>query len=479
MRDPKTFEIVKSLYSKVKPDEQLRLLTWMADTRDARSVPLLLEALQSKDKFIKSEAQNKLSYSWSKRSDVKAALQRLHTASSATGAASSSAARSSASSHTSSSTGSSASSSNGSAANIQTAFQKAETLSKAGQTAAAREQYFVALEHANAGESKDVTAYTQRAAAQKLLLSASAQDKKRIWQAIAPQIYKDAKSGNYLESAEAAEIMLKLRDPACLDDLILLLDRRDVMQEKANRLATMAVIDLGPAARAKVAQHLLSLVQSGGALVKDQESRTITLVELVFIGTEEDSKRCTELVASKPDFKFIWDKLARLHGISDKKEQSQYLSNILQSKSDVLPDVLPWVADRLGRIGDGAASGVLVASLGSVNYHLSDCAADALISLGRKCNRDKLVAVAQVEGNNQPRCIDVLCTIYGAEALPTIRKIAKDPKAKYKASAFIWLGHLGKKEDLTYLIPMSDYWQGDRLNHYWVTMAVDDIESRY
>lgn len=70
------------------------------------------------------------------------------------------------------------------------------------------------------------------------------------------------------------EIMLKLRDPACLDDLILLLDRRDVMQAKANRLATMAVIDLGPAARAKVAQHLLSLVQSGGALVKDQESRT-------------------------------------------------------------------------------------------------------------------------------------------------------------------------------------------------------------
>ncbi|MBK9622903.1 MAG: hypothetical protein IPO31_27310 [Candidatus Obscuribacter sp.] len=43
-------------------------------------------------------------------------------------------------------------------------------------------------------------------------------------------------------------------------------------------------------------------------------------------------------------------------------------------------------------------------------------------------------------------------------------------KAKYKASAFIWLGRLGNKDDLTYLIPMSDYWQGDRLNHYRVTM---------
>ena len=462
MRDPKTFEIVKNLYPKVAPDEQLKLLTWMADTRDARAVPLLLDALQSKDKFIKSEAQNKLSYSWSKRPEVKAALQKLHAAGAASG----------------SSTGSATSSSNGSAASTQTAFQKAETFSKTGQTAAAREQYFAALEHANAGESKDVIAYTQRAAAQKLLVAASAQDKKRIWQAIAPQIYKDAKSGNYLESAEAAEIMLKLRDPACLDDLILLLDRRDVMQAKANRLATMAVIDLGPAARAKVAQHLLSLVQSGGALVKDQESRTTTLVELVFIGTEADSKRCTELVASKPDFKFIWDKLAKLQGISDKKEQCQYLNNLMQSKSEVLPDVLPWVAERLGRIGDGAASSVLVAALGSVNYHLSDCAASALISLGRKCSKDKLVAAALIDGDNRARSIDVLCTIYGAEALPTIRKIAKDPKAKYKASAFIWLGRLGNKDDLTYLIPMSDYWQGDRLNHYWVTMALDDIESR-
>lgn len=462
MRDPKTFEIVKNLYPKVAPDEQLKLLTWMADTRDARAVPLLLDALQSKDKFIKSEAQNKLSYSWSKRPEVKAALQKLHAAGVASG----------------SSAGSATSSSNGSAASTQTAFQKAETFSKAGQTAAAREQYFAALEHANAGESKDVTAYTQRAAAQKLLVAASAQDKKRIWQAIAPQIYKDAKSGNYLESAESAEIMLKLRDPACLDDLILLLDRRDVMQAKANRLATMAVIDLGPAARAKVAQHLLSLVQSGGALVKDQESRTTTLVELVFIGTEADSKRCTELVASKPDFKFIWDKLAKLQGVSDKKEQCQYLSNLMQSKSELLPDVLPWVAERLGRIGDGAASSVLVAALGSVNYHLSDCAASALISLGRKCSKDKLVAAALIDGDNRARSIDVLCTIYGAEALPTIRKIAKDPKAKYKASAFIWLGRLGNKDDLTYLIPMSDYWQGDRLNHYWVTMALDDIESR-
>lgn len=466
MRDPKTFEIVKNLYHKVAPDEQLKLLTWMADTRDARSVPLLLEALHSKDKFIKSEAQNKLSYSWSKRPDVKAALQKLNAASSASGAVSGTSA------------GSPTNAATFSAASTQTAFQKAETFSKAGQTAAVREQYFAALEHANAGESKDVTAYTQRAAAQKLLAAASAQDKKRIWQAIAPQIYKDAKSGNYLESAEAAEIMLKLRDPACLDDLILLLDRRDVMQEKANRLATMAVIDLGTAARAKVAQHLLSLVQSGGAPVKDQESKTTALVELVFIGTEGDSKRCTELVASKPDFKFIWDKLTKLQGISDKKEQCQYLSNLMQSKSELLPDVLPWVAERLGRIGDGAASSVLVAALGSVNYHLSDCAANALISLGRKCSKDKLVAAAQVEGSNQPRSIDVLCTIYGAEALPTIRKIAKDPKAKYKASAFIWLGRLGNKEDLTYLVPMSDYWQGDRLNHYWVTMALDDIESR-
>ena len=60
-------------------------------------------------------------------------------------------------------------------------------------------------------------------------------------------------------------------------------------------------------------------------------------------------------MASKPDFKFIWDKLAKLQGISDKKEQCQYLNNLMQSKSEVLPDVLPWVAERLGRIGDGAA----------------------------------------------------------------------------------------------------------------------------
>ena len=113
-------------------------------------------------------------------------------------------------------------------------------------------------------------------------------------------------------------------------------------------------------------------------------------------------------------------------------------------------------------------------------YDLVSTAAEALKVIGVGGARAKLEEIAiAADGQNQQSAIDTLCTGYGAQELPFLRRIINGGSLPGKPAALLWMGRLGTVEDLRYLVPMSDYWTGDRANHYWLSLAIGGIQDRH
>jgi hypothetical protein len=43
----------------------------------------------------------------------------------------------------------------------------------------------------------------------------------------------------------------------------------------------------------------------------------------------------------------------------------------------------------------------------------------------------------------------------------------------------MYLSRIGTPQDLEVLVPLSDFWTGDRANHYWLMSAIAEIRERY
>jgi hypothetical protein len=61
--------------------------------------------------------------------------------------------------------------------------------------------------------------------------------------------------------------------------------------------------------------------------------------------------------------------------------------------------------------------------------------------------------------------------------LPQIRAALADKALRTTALGL--LARVGTKEDLNVLIKMSDFWTGNRDDHYWAMQAVGEIRARY
>ncbi|MDP8983396.1 MAG: hypothetical protein M3O35_22705 [Acidobacteriota bacterium] len=72
--------------------------------------------------------------------------------------------------------------------------------------------------------------------------------------------------------------------------------------------------------------------------------------------------------------------------------------------------------------------------------------------------------------------LTILHAVKGSAALPQIRAALADKALRTTALGL--LARVGSKDDLKVLIPMSDFWTGDRDAHYWAMQAVGEIRAR-
>ena len=151
----------------------------------------------------------------------------------------------------------------------------------------------------------------------------------------------------------------------------------------------------------------------------------------------------------------------------------------LRKSGDLPSEATEWIAMRLGDLKEARAIDSLTGLLGTPMWFVTQSSQDALIRIGGDQVAAAAVRLLAGGGPADPRlaALNVLHGVKGAGALPQIRAALADKALR--TTALNLLARVGTAEDLKVLIPMSDFWTGDRDAHYWAMQAVGEIRARH
>lgn len=464
MREPANFELVKSLYLKPTLDskDKLVLQEWFAETRDNRAIPILIDALKSKDSSLAQNAASNLIWYYPCTA-TDAALTMI--ANSAPKNMQPSIARYL------------------QGRGIKTAevidalppptpFQKAEELRQKGKSKEAAKVYQSIL------ESNEKNGYIIRAAALATLPYIDSESKERIIKSRIEWFTHDAATGNYLEATDTAEILRQLHSPKCMDGLISLLSRRDTIFSKANKIATFAIVDLGPEARRKASEALLNEIKTTLSSSNNSEEQTRLLLELAWTKQPGDYEKAQKLIASKPNWSSSWATTEPLlKGLEASNERS-CLIQLLKQKPTLSSIAIDWIVYRLGDLREARATDAILELFTSPSYSPATIS-DALTRIGGPELIEKIETIAlNSKSLYQGPAIEILTNCQKEQALPTLRKVLKTGSLEGKVRSLAGMSRYGNCEDRKILIPMADYWTGERNIHYWLMQALTEIQNR-
>ncbi len=476
MKHPANFDLVKEIY--LRPDlsakDKLSLQEWMANTGDKRVLPILHSALRSKDKFISSDAISRLTYNYSSPATDKAIAEAYN---SLPDESKPMAARylikRGANKLVNSALVASAA--------AATQFQKASELEHQGKVKEAQGLYLSIL------ESPEDNSYVIETAMAKVLNSAETRDanaiKQRVIKARLNWLNKYVQNSNYLEAQSAADILGKLHDTRGLDALLSILTKRESIFAKANQTATFAIAALGASAKQKTTTILLREIESNTALAQKPDEQIILLLELAWLQQADGNQQVSKAIEKKDAWLGSYNQIQPLLNGLPNKDEGQFLTQKLVEKK--LPaQALDWIIFRLGDLHESRAIDALMAEFEKPYSYSPETTKVALAKIStngqaRAVLVKRLKAIAlNSQSAAQANAIELLATIDGEKALPVVRRIVKNGQLEAKVRALNIISRLGTKEDLALLLPMSNYWSGDRKTHYWVMQAVGELNNK-
>jgi HEAT repeat protein len=479
MREPKNFELVKKLYLEPSLSEQnkLALQEWMADTRDERALQVLIDATQSKNKNLERSAICSLMWYYPcERSD--AALSKAVSSAPAD-------TRPSVIKYLKARKVKSI------PANITapplTPYQRAEELRQNGKNNEAQEIYLSIL------ESKEDNSYLIRAATLAILRQSNSDKHShavkqfgaasysdatimfRIIKARIEWLTHDAATGNYLEASDTADILRQLHSSECTNALITLISRRESLFNKANKTATMAILELGPTARKKASSALLKQMST---TIDKQEEQIQLLTEFAWIKQAEDLDKAITLLKDKQNWASALSTVHPLLFGIDETNESSSLLRLLDQRATISPAVVDWIVFRLGELHETRAVDLLAQMFSTPSYSPSTIT-EALMKIGGSKVISKMEAIAtDSKSPYQGTAIDVLINCQKEKALPLLRKVLKSGTLDGKVHSLAGISRLGNCDDRKALLPLADYWTGERDIHYWVVQALIEIQTR-
>ncbi len=464
MRDPANFELVKSVYFKPSLDTKDRLVLqeWFAETRDNRAVPILIDTLNSKDSSLARSAASHLIWYYpcpatdaamskianSAPKDMRPSIAKylLGRGVKTTGAAD--------------------------ALPPPTPFQQAEELRQKGKSKEAAKVFQSIL------ESKEQNGYIVRAAALATLPYVDSNSKEKILKSRIAWFTHDAATGNYLEATDTAEILRQLHSTECVDGLIALLSRREAVFAKANKIATMAILELGLDARRKAAKALLNEIRTTLSSSNNSDEQIRLLLEFAWIKQPGDYEKASKLIAGKPNWSSSWVTTEPLVKGLDTSNESSFLIQQLKQKTALNSVLIDWIVYRLGDLREVRATDAILELFTSPSYSPATIS-DALIRIGGPKLIEKIEAIAlNSKSSYQGPAIEILTNCQKDKALPTLRHVLKTGSLEGKVRSLAGISRYGNCDDRKILIPMADYWTGDRSIHYWSMQALTEIQTR-
>lgn len=473
MRQPENFELVKELYLRpsLSAKDKLALQEWMANTGDKRVVPVLYQALKSNDKFINSEAVSRLTYNYQSPETDKAIAEAYN---SLPAGSQPMAARYLIKRGANKLVKSPGLMLNSAAASL-TPFQKAAELEHQGKIKEAQALYLSVL------ESKEDNTYAIPVAINKVL---DAEDgRTKVIQSRLPWLNKFATNSNYLEALEAAIILRRLKNADCLEALMAILQKRQSIFSKAYQTATFAIVELGASARKQATRELLKEIESNPALAQKSEEQTLLLLELAWLQQSEDKQAVTKLIEKNSAWLGSHSQLQTLLSGLPSEDEGQFLVQKLKEQK-LPPQALDWIIFRLGDLKEARAIDALMVEFEKPYSYSPATAKEALekiakIRQARETIVERLKKIALNSNSlSQANAIELLAAIEGDKSLPVVRQIIKNGQLDAKVRALNIISRLGQKQDLAILLPMSNYWTGDRRLHYWVMQAIGELNNK-
>lgn len=469
MRDAANFDLVRELYldKQLSEKDKLSLQDWIGQTTDQRAVPLLLEAIKSPQRFIASDAVSKLT-AYYRSAQVDKALTAFYP-----GAAAElqplianylkSRGISVAAAH----------------AGELTTFQKAEAIDGQNKHKEALALYESIL------ASPESNGYIIRAGALKVVKYGDRADREKLIKARLDWLKHDAANGNYLEVADTAQILRGLHDLRCLDALLAILPRRDFMFANANKVATMAIRDLGVGARQKAFAALRAELVSTN-VNGDLDAQYRLLLELAWVLDESDFSKAAPLAQHNAARAGIWAQMqpllkAMAMAGSSPSDEGASLLRLLDGSQKLPLLALDWVYFRLGDLHESRAVGPLVAEFKKEASYSPQTLKDALKNIAGETVVRAVEPIAN--DSTQPRQADafeLLVEIEKEKSLPLARRLLKDGNIKVdvKVRCLAALSRYGSRADRDMLLPLANYWTGDRALHYWIISAIAEIDGR-
>ncbi len=462
MRDKNNFSLVTRLYDKADQDTKRELLDWMACTGDRRSLPLLIAAVSSPDRALRSTAISRLTYYYPGDAGVDDCIEHAYEhgfADTKNAALDYIAKRRNGIAD------------NQTAARVKTPYQQAEEFFAQKKYKEATALYIQEV----MSNKKD--SYVRRWSALKAIPYASTDQKDEIRISILPLVAEDAATGNYLEATDAAEILQKLNHEDCLKSMIILLDRKEPLFGKANRMVAFGIAKLPASARHKASTHLLEVIRSDKFKNNaDSQSQLMTLLQLIWISDARDLKSVDDILKGSSAAS-IW---TSLHPLLAKNEHlsADFLLGALKNNTGLPHLAKDWIIVELGDLKDSRAADLILAHMKEMRYQYDyNVASDALKSIGGKHVCEQLEQIAFGGDDVSRNAVDILCAIEAEKSLPVLRRIIHSQSGS-KTNALVAIARLGTPDDLKELVPLSDYWTGDRLYHYWIMEAIGSIRQR-
>lgn len=261
-------------------------------------------------------------------------------------------------------------------------------------------------------------------------------ESERIWNALGPILTEYANSDDYLKSISAARILRALHHPGATKALLQLLDKAPkTIYDGSTRIAAWALADRG---------------------------------------TEEKQQAMAKM-AARDD----WKVLRPLFQIE--KDEGATLVQMLDDAlaSENVSSATEWIIFRLGDLREQRAIPGLFRHLTQRLWGGTRAPIEALINIGGarvEAQAEKLMTHPEYEVRSI--ATEILSTLQGKRALPILRRALVEKDFGSRSRAALSLGRFGTLDDLQVLIPLADYWTGDRANHYWMQLAVMEIRSR-